>query len=441
MNRRGQALLIALLLFTLAVITLPLVVYSVQNEGRWAVKAGRSSIAYHLAEAGQDRAVAYLARSEANWNSVFSGSPAAGYVGDVQYSDLGGGLYEVNISSGPGAGQVTVLTKGRDASTKETRAIQAVYTTGTGDLAGGPLLSGFVVQGAMSYSSTMRIYWGQITSYTSLTVASPYPYHPLKVSAGAISPWDTSANPPNSNATKGYTAYDTNLGSSPSLDFDYYRAVAQATSAPIPSSLGGNNGSQTAAWRGTGYFDAGAKVQQVDFKNYTFVCSTCVLFVEGDNAVIDGSGYMHVGALIIRSGNIHIHNSGANPYTVSVPTDVWKQYVAGTAVNGQSPDTSAVDEYPGDGGYHATKPTYTIPTPAFDGSGNTGMAFHGLLYANSFNCSGGDNTLVGQFLVGPGGMKVNTMVLYYDPTVATGAHYANGQVVRMQWNELVSPWP
>lgn len=441
-GRGGQTLVAAVLMATAALVIVPLLVFSVQNEARWTVKQDRSTLAYHLAEAGQDRAVAFLAASDESWSQALAGTPAPGYAGDVQYSDVAGGLYTISLSSGPLADQVTVLTKGRDAGSKEVRAIQAVYGADKSVVADAPLLSGFIAQGPVGYQSTMHVYWGAITSYTGLTVSgTPPPYHPLKISKGSISPWDASPTPPNADPSKGYSAYDPTLTTPPQLDFDRYRALAKATVLPDPQLSGGSRGSQTAAWRGTGYFDAGSKPKEVDFKNYVLDCSTCVIFIERDNAKLEGSGYMHIAALIVHSGNIHIHNSGANPYVVSVPTAAWQQYTAGTAAHPQSPDTAAVDEYPGDGGYRLTKPTYSIPTAAFDGVGNTGMAFHGLLYSYSFNCSGGNNTLVGQFLIGPGGTKVNTIVLYYDPSVAIGGKYKDPTVLRRSWREVVASWP
>jgi len=164
--------------------------------------------------------------------------------------------------------------------------------------------------------------------------------------------------------------------------------------------------------------------------------------MEQSNVKTDGKGYLRLEAMIVYTGNIHIHAFGANPYTISVPTDAWKQYTSATVSNPYGPgDTAAVDEYPGDCGYHTVCPTYTIPITKYDGTGNTGMTFHGFLYAYSFNCSGGNNSQVGQILIGPGGTTLNTMVIYFDPTVSTNVHYKKTQITRESWNEIVSTWP
>lgn len=431
-SQRGQTLVVAIMLVTVALITVPLLVTYVQNEAKWTVKQARSNAAYHLAESGQDRAVFYLVQSTANWAAAIAGTTISGYDGDVQYSDVAGGLYTIKITSGPLSYQATVTTKGRDSSTKEVRAIKAVYS-------GAALLSGWIAQGAMDYQSTFTMYWGQVTSYTSIAQAASPPYHPIKVSKGAITPWDSSPAPPNADTTKSYIAYDPSLTDPPVPDFEYYRTKAKNTIAPDPELIGGGSrGGQTAPWRGTGYFDGTAEVK---FKGYTFNCSTCVFFLENSKAKIEGSGYMRVEALIVYTQKIHIHNTGANPYVVSVPTDAWKQYAAGTVTTPNTPDSAAANQYPGDGGLSTVQPTYSIPTAAFDGAANTGMSFHGFLYTYAFDCNGGNNSNVGTFMIGPGGSDISTMIIYFDPTVAGNVHYTKSQIARASWDEILSAWP
>lgn len=436
-NRRGQTLVIAVMLMLVALIMIPLLVLYVQNEAKWSVKQSRANTAYHLAEAGQDRAVWYLAQSTANWSAALAGTALTGYNGDAQYSDVSGGLYDIRITSGPLSSNVTVLSKGRDTSTKETRAIKGVYDAGL-------LLSGFIATGSIDYKASFIVHWGQVTSFTSITLAnSNADYFPLKDSKGAVDPWDTNATPPNADSSKGYTSYDSSLATPPLPDFDYYRAAAKNTRLPNPGSVGGgSDGGQSATYDGSGYFDGTGEVK---FKSYNVDCATCVIFLESSDTKLEDSassrGFMHIGALIVYQGNIHIHANGQNPYTVSVPTDAWKQYTAGTFTAPHSPDSAASDEYPGDGGTHVVKPTYTMPTTTFDGSGNTGVGFHGFLYTYSFNCSGGNNIIVGQLLIGAGGSKINTMDIYYDPDIGSSVHYTKSQVRRISWDELASSWP
>lgn len=439
-TRKGQTLVIALLLMVIAAILVPIMVKRGQNESKWTMKQARTTTAYHLAEAGQDRAIWYLVQAQTNWMTALSGTPITNYNGDTQYSDVAGGLYNIKITSGPLAYQVTVLTKGRDTSTNEVRAIRGVYS-------GAALLSGMVAQGTFNYENTFTVYWGQVVSYTSInqTAGSP-PYHPVKVSKGAVVPWDSNPTAPNADTTKNYTAYSQSLTVPPQVDFDYYRAKAKATRAPNPATVlcgksAGSNGGQTAGWVGTGYFDGTGEAK---FSNYIFDCSTCVFFFESGKVKTDKCGaskdYLNLEALIVYTQNIHIHANGANPYTVNVPTDAWKQYTAGTPVNPYTPDTAALDQYPGDGGLNVVRPTYTIPNATFDGTG-TGMAFRGFLYTYKFDCGGGINSQVGQMQVGPGGTDVTTMYIYFDPTIAANVRYVKSQISRESWDEIKTTWP
>lgn len=426
----GQVLVGVLLLLAVALILVPALVLHVQNEAKWSVKQVRSDRAFHLAEAGQDKTLWHLSLSTANWSKASEGIPLAGYDFDVAYADLDGGTYKISVASGPDAGQVTVISRGRDESTKEVRSIRAVYS-------GATLISGFVAEGSIDYQNTFTVYWGQVTSYTGITQGGSPPYHPIKVSKGEVTPWDSDPGGANGETGKNYQSY-VKLGDPPQVDFDYYREKAKNTSAPDPATIGGGkNGGQTAPWRGTGYFDG---TKEVKWKNYTFNCSTCVFFLETSKAKIDGIGYLRVEALIVYSANIHIHNDGADPYIVYVPTDAWKQYTAGTVLNPTEGDSSATQEFPGDGGLNSVDATYSIPTAAFDGAGNTGMSFHGFLYSHSFNCNGGENSNVGQFLIGPGGTDISTMIIYFDPAVAQNVHYTRPQIQRVSWDEIVQAW-
>ncbi len=421
-----------------SLILIPVLVMYIQNEARWTLKETRSNVAYHLAEAGADRAIWYVLQSSANWTAASSGIAISGYNGDSQYSDLSGGLYTIRITSGPLSDQITVVSKGRDNSTKELRTIKGVYS-------GAALASGLGVSGSIDYQPNFSVHWGEVISYNDINLPNASaPYYPARRSKGSVDPWDTSVNPPNSDSSKNYIAFDTTLTTPPEIDFDYYRQKAKNTLAPDPGAVGGgSNGGQSAGYRGTGYFDGASEVK---FKSYNFECSTCVFFVESDDAKLEDTaasrGFMHIEALIIQSGNLHIHSNGKNPYTVSVPTDAWKQYTGGTSINPNGPaDTAALDEYPGDGGYHLVKVSHTLPNATFDGAGNTGVAFHGFIYTNSFNCSGGNNILVGRLGVGSGGTSINTMNIYYDPAAASGVHYSKSPINRISWDEIVSTWP
>lgn len=478
-RNEGQTLVVAIMLMMMALILVPYLVMKVQNEGRWTVKESRTTAAYHLAEAGQDRAVWNLVSSTQAWQSAVSGSPAAGYAGDVQYADVAGGLYTITIDSGPTSNDVTVTTKGRDKSTQEVRSIVAVYS-------GATMQSGLLTQGTFGFNSNFYVYWGQITSYSNITVAkgntaftgctkgTPFNtsvggvsttlYYPYKDAASSISPWKTSPTPPTTDTTMNYKAYDKNLPAMPEIDFDYYRVLAQNSKVPVPKNAKGTvqDGGRNAKWAGTGYFDGSGT--SLTWQNYTVNCATCVIFNENDDLYIGAgagstaTGYMLVNALILYKGNLHAHSDGIYAYNLAPPTNAWQQFTAGTFINPNGPgDTAASNEYPGDCGLHTTCATYTVPNsshtwknlsytaPPFDQCENTGLAFHGFLYTYSFNCAAGNNTLSGQIFIGPGGTDIGTgnvtHVIYYDPTVASSVRYVRPPLTRVSWNERLSSWP
>ena len=485
-GQEGQTLVIAILIITMALILVPYLVMKVQNEGRWSVKEARTTASYHLAEAGQDRAVWQLVSSTQSWQNAVLGSPTSGYAGDVQYTDVSGGLYDINITSGPLINQVTVVTKGRDDSSKEVRSVKAVY-------AGAALQSGLITQGTFGINPNFFVYWGQITAYDAITQttgsggghgSSPttaftgcdshgnptggvdvIPYYPYKDSVSSISPWDTTPNPPNSDATKNYTAYDTKLPAMPVVDFNYYRGLAKNSLVPIPKDGSGTlaDGGRSAAWVGTGYFDGSG--HSLNWDGYKINCSTCVIFDENDEIYLTGNdspptnaGYVIVNAMILFGGNFHIHSDGIYAYNLTPPSNAWQQYTAGTYVNPTGPgDTSASNEYPGDCGLHTACATYTVPnsshsaaavytSPTFDQCGNTGLSFRGFLYINSFNCALGHNVLSGQVYIGPGGTDIGTgngvtHVIYYDSSIAASVRYSRPPLTRISWTEQVAGWP
>lgn len=497
LGREGQTLVIAILMLMVALIMIPYLVIKTQNEGKWTVKEARTTTAYHLAEAGQDRAVWYLAASTANWSNALNGVAITGYQGDVQYSDVSGGLYDINFSSGPAAYEITVVTKGRDSSTKEVRSIKAVY-------AGAAMSSGLITEGSFGLNPSFYVWWGQITAYGPITqqTGSSYgwgsvkttaytgckngsalngvdeiPYYPYKDSASEVSPWDTSPTPPNSSTTENYTAYDTTLPSLPTINFDYYRSLAQNTVIPTPYDQDGkiSTGARNSQWAGTGYFDGagqgganaatggdnctGTSGNELNWYNYSFNCSTCVIFFENDNLMLcagSKASPLILDALILYQGNLHLHSTG-EVYNLTPPSNAWEQYTAGTYGNPEGPgDSASSDEYPGDCGLHTTCSTYTVPNgshtattftaPPFDNCGNTGLAFRGFLYVDEFNCAEGLNVISGQVYVGPDGTSIGTgddvaHIIYYDPTIASAVQFVRPPLTRESWTEQVTTWP
>ena len=500
LGQKGQTLVIAIMLVMVALIMVPYLVMKVQNEGRWSVKEARTTTAYHQAEAGQDRAVWQLVSSTGAWYNALVGNPTPGYAGDVQYSDVTGGLYDINITSGPNASQVTVITKGRDTSTKEVREIMAVYS-------GIAMQSGLISTGNFDLNPDFFVYWGQITSYANINQTTvgggaytaftgcdasgnptgglgkpTIPFYPYKDASSQVAPWKTTNTPPLCDATKNYCAYDKKLPAVPVLDFNFYRSVAQNSIMPIPKDGAGvlADGGRSAAWVGTGYFNGPGKGgyptatgdngcdttsgNDLQWNKYIVNCSTCAIFFENDNlTVCSGPGSLIVGAMVLFKGNLHLHSNGIYAYQLTPPPNAWQQYTAGTYVTPTVGDTAANNQYPGDCGLNTTCATYTVPNsshpgvgmpgykayvaPTFDQCANTGLSFRGFMYVDGFNCALGNNSISGQVFVGPDGTNIGagggvTHVIYYDAGIGAAVRYQYPPLSRVSWNEkTASSWP
>ncbi len=524
-DEKGQTLVLALMLVLIALIMVPYLVTKVQNEGKWSVKEMSTTKAYHLAEAGQDRAIWDLVSSTMAWYNELAGAQVAGYSGEVVYTDVSGGTYNINISSGPGPSQVTVFTKGHDTTSNQSRGIKAVYS-------GIAFQSGLISSGLFNLNPDFYVYWGQITSYSGITqttagggnytaftgcnsagtatggVGSPtIPYYPYKDAAGQVSPWKTANGPPLCDATKNYCAFDKNLPTIPVLNFNYYRALAQNSTIPIPYDNAGHvsDGGRSAIYAlnpqtngPTGYFN-GAGVggypvasggsncnnsggNDLYWGNYFVNCATCAIFFENDNlTVCDGPGSIIVGAMVLFSGNLHLHSNGWYAYPLQPPSNAWQQYTAGTYVNPTGPGEggaySGTQRYPGDGGHETLLANYIVPNSSnppknyydinggahawpgyaafsdvsarpsrpFDQCKNTGLSFRGFLYVNGFNCALGYNAISGQVLVGPNGTNIgnggDTHVIYFDQGIGAGVRYLYPPLSRISWNEVSTSFP
>ncbi|MBI3292602.1 MAG: hypothetical protein HYZ73_07325 [Elusimicrobia bacterium] len=434
-SSRGQTSVIVLGTLVVLLVVIPSVVWLLQGDTKGAVRQTRTTKAFHLAEAGIDRGAWKLSESLQVWTDAKNGVPISGYTGTTEYTEVAGGSYKIAFSSGPGTGEVTVTAKGRDQSTNEIRTLQVIFErTAVND----PVQTG----GTNQWQPNLTVHWGPVISYGQMTLSGGQTttYWPHKIAKGAIDPWDTNPAAPNSDQTRNYEAFRTDLGSPPQLDLDDYRTQAQSSVVPDPGAIGGgSNGGQSAAWLGTGYFDGSGEVR---FKSYQLNNSSAVIFVETGNVKIEDTNsnrsFLRVNALVVANGNIHIHAKGLASYTFPVPANAWQQYVSGTVVNPSSPDTSASNEYPGDNGYHTVSPTYTAPS-ALDPPGLTGVVFHGLLSTYQFHCAGGNNLIVGVAMVTTT-MEVNTMVIYYDPAISDTIRLTSVTLKRKSWQEIVTTW-
>lgn len=124
---KGNILILAMAGVILLAIISPYLIRLLTLDSSQNVRSRLSSRAFQLAEAGRARAESKLQENSSLFMAVSSGTVVVGYNDDREFSDVEGGVYKIKMSSGPGEGEVTVVAKGKDASNKEIRVIQAVY--------------------------------------------------------------------------------------------------------------------------------------------------------------------------------------------------------------------------------------------------------------------------------------------------------------------------
>src|SRR5437879_927908 len=159
LEEQGQVRLIAILLLTVLSIVIPAVVWWANQDMRASVRQKKSTGAFHLAEAGIDRARWRLGQDSSVWTATSTGT-VSGYNFDVTYTDVPGGTYSISISSEPSnASQRIVIGVGRDISGKEVRTIKAVFKK-----------PGVILQAALASGDHMQmkgsaaVHWGPIMS-------------------------------------------------------------------------------------------------------------------------------------------------------------------------------------------------------------------------------------------------------------------------------------
>ncbi len=222
-KRNGFLLVGVLLIFVFMLIIVPVMVRWVQDDTKISVKDQKSTLAFNLAEAAVDRGYWKVKSSTGIYSSVALGSVINGYHFDSVYTDVPGGSYRVNVSSGPGTDQVTILGEGRDSDSKETRTIKAVFTNTS---VPGAILSAGQLN-ANDVDST--IHWGPIMAKGDIVLATGYPNYPRKLSMQTVKPRDPTndTNPPNTDSLEWWSNY--NVPDLPIFDFNTMRSSAAQT--------------------------------------------------------------------------------------------------------------------------------------------------------------------------------------------------------------------
>jgi len=422
-RQRGLALVMAILILVVLGILIPLLVRLLQKESKDAVNSGKKTQALHMAEAGQDRGAWKLRESDDIWTNAIAGVALAGYNNDVIYSDVAGGQYKIQITTGPTVGTVAVIAKGRATGTTEVRAIQAVYNKGA-------VLGAVSVNGALQYKPNLKVEWGPVVTFTSIT-QSPADYHPRKFSAGQITGRDTSNDSANGALPAGNWAgfdyasfYD--LGAPPVVDLETYKTIAKNSIVPTRLKKGSGSGNATpynAGGFNSGYYPSSSNPNGVKMEkgtgsgNYTFICSTCVIYIEGDVNRYPNGTFLDVQSLVV-TGDMDF-NAGGTSYTTTIPNTASDEY-----------------QYVPDGINYWTSKGWT------NGASVTlsDVGFHGFMYVGGdVGNAGGGSTIVGAIYVN-GAITTNTTTIYYDTTVTNNIKLTNATMNRQSWDEIRVGW-
>lgn len=419
-GRRGQILPGAVAMLVILAIMVPAIVLWIQRETVFASKQSHNTVAFHLAEAGVEKAYLYMSLSTTTWNNIQAGQAQTDYAFDKKYEDISGGTYAISITSGPGTQQATVITVGRDRYGRETRALRVVYSNAIlGDTAI------FAGQGVRIAGQT-NVHWGAVMSPSNIDATDRS--YPQFWSASQIIGKDTSANPPNCDAPGccQWHSFQTSLPATPSIDFDFYRASAAATGG-CPYHATRHAGSPA----GSCYYPGDVTVW-----DYT---TTGTIFIEGDLDVKSG-GMFHTGTLIVM-GNINLPNGvwGKGTASMTMPKKAWKQYCNNWAkYRGYNNDSTEDAEFPGlNSTYEATVTPIT----------SSKISVNGFLYVggnfNNGGGGGGNSDVYGVlYAVGTSTMSAASPIdFYYNGEATSGVITTNVSLTRSSWQGEVRGWP
>lgn len=415
----GQVLVGVLLVLLVLATLVPVMVLYTQREAVWTEKQHQSNTAFHLAEAGIEKAYRKLTLSTSTWYGLIeSGTAIPGFQFDTVYGDVPGGTYKVDITSGPDEREATIVSIGRDAKGKEVRAIEAVFVQNS--------LGNVAIQtlGGVQLGGGVDVEWGAVISEKPITTGGrDYPqFH----SAGSIDVDANGADPPNCDTPDccQWFSYSPDIPPDPGIDLNFYRSSASATTSGCPS--GGVGGSC--------YYNT---PQSWGNKNYT---GGGTIFIE-NNLTVNSPGINIVGNLIV-TGNLSTTsgNWGKGTATPKLPREAWKQYCNDWTYYRTTFDGAAPASFPGlNSDYLSADGLTYSPSP------NNKFAVQGLLYVGgSFSTSGGGgNSYVHgtMFVVGTATMTSSSGVtVFYNRDVAQNLKTTKIILNRKSWKALVRQW-
>ena len=413
-RRRGQILPGVIALLVILSVMVPAMVYWVQRESIASANQADDTRAFHLAEAGTEKAYLILSLSTITWANLQAGTPPADFSFNKAFSDLGSGQYTVSITSGPDDEQATIISIGR--SKNAVRAIQVIYTNAIlGDTA---IFSG---RGAQ-ISGGANVEWGAVMSPYAIDAGNRN--HPQFWSAAGITTKDTSPNPPNCDAPNccQWHSYQTNLPAEPAIDFDFYRASAAASVCNIAGATPANS----CYWAGNA----------ADWNHQT---TGQTIFIEG-SLTVKSPGMFHTGTMFVM-GNLNLPNGvwGRGTVNMNVPNDAWKQYCNDWAFYKSEFDPANPHvSFPGlDSTDQRNGLTYNSDKISVNGFLYVGGNF------NNGGGGGGNSDVYGMlYAVGSSTLNAASPVdFYYNGNVTSALQTTNVSLTRESWRHVIRGWP
>jgi len=407
--RPGQmAITIVLSILLFLVLMFPVMNMFVKNESKWSVKEKKATAAFHLAEAGVDRARWKLLENDDMW-AITSTGTIAGYHFDKVYTAEDGGTYAINITSDPVDGNRRIVEAvGRDPKGVQLRRIKAVLVNDNPN--------NFSARGGNQVVNTGgndHLEWGRVISGNSIDAAGRT--FPRFYSAGHVTPQDGGSSSASTDNVYWWSFYD--VPPFPKVKFAAYLASATASGA---DPCGGN------------YYTVGNR----DFKG-CHDTSEKTYYITGDTTFSSGGGGNFIRGTIITLGNLSISGSGGGDgaYAARLPPEAWKEYGNNWA-HYKTFDAGAPATYAAavSASYLAVNKTYPL----------TNVLVHGFVYTggNQGLQGGGNCNLNGALLSNQNAtMGTSSMVIYYDDNVAEGIQVQGVNLKVHSWYEVKPDWP
>lgn len=441
-RRQGQmaiTMVLSILLFLM--LMFPVMNLFVQNEGKWSVKEKKSTTAFHLAEAGIDRARWKLLENDDFWYVTATGTLAGYHFDQVYEGDTaaGAGTYTINITSDPvDATKRIVESVGRDKTSSQIRRIRAVLINDNN--------ANFATRAANLVSNTGgndHIEWGPVISGNSIETCTgggactpaktSFRIFPRYFSSGHVTPQDGGSTAASTDDIYWWSYYE--VPPFPNVNFSAYISSANASDALYGGAPNGCGKTTGAKYHHTALMGA------AEFKNCQDTSGRTYYIDLGVDVTFKSGGTNFIRGTVIMQGNFIISGSGGanGAYPAKLPPQAWKEY-------GHDATTWAHYKVFDPGCPHATYAAALnanyLPTGVTYNLSN--VLIHGFAYTGgSQGLQGGGNCNINGVLLSAQNatMGTSTMGIYYDDEVAQDI-MMQGVVIKLHsWYEVKAEWP